>query len=149
MKTEVCYSLLLLVCLFVCFCILTEFEARRFHEYQKRLESKNSAYLLDKNSTKFYEELRQRDLDEERKIKQQEAIELQRFKQLRERKKALSKQTKNISLGSISRPAILPRKNLQKARENTLKDDCLNNLQPKTIRRKITAIVAKWYIDWI
>ena len=62
------------------------------------MESKNSAYLLDKNSTKFYEELRQRDLDEERKIKQQEAIELQRFKQLRERKKALSKQTKNISL---------------------------------------------------
>ena len=119
MKTEVCYSLLF-VGLFIClFCILTEFEARRFHEYQKRLESKNSAYLLDKNSTKFYEELRQRDLDEERKIKLQEAIELQRFKQLRERKKALSKQTKNISLG-ISKPAILPRKNLQKARESTL-----------------------------
>ncbi|KAG8204267.1 hypothetical protein GWM34_00056 [Candida africana] len=58
--------------------------------------------------------------NEERKIKQQEAIELQRFKQLQERKKALSKQTKNISLGSISKPAILPRKNLQKARESTL-----------------------------
>ena len=86
--------------MFIClFCIPTEFEARRFHEYQKRLESKNSAYLLDKNSTKFYEELRQRDLDEERKIKQQEAIELQRFKQLRERKrKHCPNRRKNISL---------------------------------------------------
>ena len=109
------------MCLFVCvFCILTEFEARRFHEYQKRLESKNSAYLLDKKSTKFYEELRQRDLDEDRRIKQQEAIELQRFKQLQERKKVLSKLTKSIPLGNINKPAILPRKNLQKARENTL-----------------------------
>lgn len=136
MKTEVCYSLLLLVCLFVCFCILTEFEARRFHEYQKRLESKNSAYLLDKNSTKFYEELRQRDLDEERKIKLQEAIELQRFKQLRERKKALSKQTKNISLGSISKPAILPRKNLQKTRENTLERRLLEQSSTKDDKEK-------------
>lgn len=108
------------MCLFVCvFCILTEFEARRFHEYQKRLESKNSAYLLDKKSTKFYEELRQRDLDEDRRIKQQEAIELQRFKQLQERKKVLSKLTKSTPLGNINKPAILPRKNLQKARENT------------------------------
>lgn len=110
---------------------LSENRTRRFHEYQKRLESKNSAYLLDKNSTKFYEELRQRDLDEERKIKLQEAIELQRFKQLRERKKALSKQTKNISLGSISKPAILPRKNLQKARENTLERRLLEQSSTK------------------
>ena len=95
------------------------------------MESKNSAYLLDKYSTKFYEELRQRDLDEERKIKLQEAIELQRFKQLRERKKALSKQTKNISLGSISKPAILPRKNLQKARENTLERRLLEQSSTK------------------
>ena len=113
------------------------------------MESKNSAYLLDKNSTKFYEELRQRDLDEERKIKQQEAIELQRFKQLREREESTVQTDKNISLGSISRPAILPRKNLQRQEKTHWKDDCLNNLQPKTIRRKITAIVAKWYIDWI
>ena len=84
--------------LFIClFCILTEFEARRFHEYQKRLESKNSAYLLDKNSTKFYEELRQRDLDEERKIKLQEAIELQRFKQLREEESTVQTDEKYIS----------------------------------------------------
>ena len=94
------------------------------------MESKNSAYLLDKNSTKFYEELRQRDLDEERKIKQQEAIELQRFKQLREEESTVQTD-KNISLGSISRPAILPRKNLQKARENTLERRLLEQSSTK------------------
>ena len=52
--------------------------------FQQQFESKNSGYKLDEKSTAYYESLTKKQLQKEAGAKRAEAIELDRFKKLKE-----------------------------------------------------------------
>ncbi|RCK56174.1 hypothetical protein Cantr_04993 [Candida viswanathii] len=81
---------------------LSENRARRFQEYQSRVQSKNSTFLLDEKAARFYEGLRQKELEKEELAKQRRALEQRRAQQAKEQQRALAKK-KSLGIGKPSK----------------------------------------------
>lgn len=65
------------------------------------MQSKNSTFLLDEKAAKFYEGLRQKELEKDQQLKQKRALEQRRAEQLKQQQKEL---TRKNSLG-ITKPS--------------------------------------------
>ncbi|EMG46778.1 hypothetical protein G210_2977 [Candida maltosa Xu316] len=77
---------------------------RRFQEYQTKLQTKNSTFLLDKKAAKFYDDLKQKELEKGRMEKEQKAIEKRLSDQAKEQEKALAKAKSLEAIKNANKP---------------------------------------------